>query len=151
MALSWLINGGDPNHLQVLGAHPPSSQSARKKTSTNPSLRTHWADQKRTWRVKSGGDDDCEPFFGGRQTSGWKGAALWEHLLRPGAQKEKHWSHEKKKLGYFPLGLGLDLWDWMGLVYLLIHEGLVCMVFTQVGIQEKWKKSHMTFHEIVVV
>ena len=21
----WLINGGDPNHLQVLGAHPPST------------------------------------------------------------------------------------------------------------------------------
>ena len=24
MAVSWLINGGDPNYLQVLGAHPPS-------------------------------------------------------------------------------------------------------------------------------
>ena len=24
MAVSLLINGGDPNHLQVLGAHPPS-------------------------------------------------------------------------------------------------------------------------------
>ena len=21
----WLIHGGDPNHLQVLGAHPPST------------------------------------------------------------------------------------------------------------------------------
>ena len=25
MVVSWLINGGDPNHLQVLGAHPPST------------------------------------------------------------------------------------------------------------------------------
>ena len=33
MAVSWLINGGDPNYLQVLGAHPPSmSQELPEKS-----------------------------------------------------------------------------------------------------------------------
>ena len=36
MVFSWLVNGGDPNYLHPLGAHPPSWGENRESNPVNP-------------------------------------------------------------------------------------------------------------------